>query len=127
MVKRKEKVTCIVCPVGCRIEVEMEGGEVLRIEGNACALGKKYAAEECTSPKRMLTTVVSVRGGVLPVTSVKTTKPIPKELISEAQRELSKIFLEAPVFRGEIVVRDISGTGSDVVVTRSVVKNMKDG
>jgi CxxC motif-containing protein len=102
----------------------MKDGKIL-VEGNACNRGVKYATEECTSPKRILTTLVSVKGGILPVTSVKTTKPIPKELIREVQKELSKIILEAPILRGKIVVRDIMCTGADVVVTRSVMQTLK--
>ncbi|MBO3803279.1 MAG: DUF1667 domain-containing protein [Candidatus Brockarchaeota archaeon] len=120
MAERKERVTCIVCPVGCKIEVSVKDGEVLSVEGNACVRGVEYAKEECTSPKRVLTTLVSVRGGVLPVTSVKTTKPIPKELVSRAQWEISKVTLEAPVPIGKLVLGNLLGTGVDVVATRSV-------
>jgi CxxC motif-containing protein len=120
MAERKVSVTCIVCPVGCKIEVDICNGKVVNVEGNACIRGLNYAKEECTSPKRVLTTLVSVKGGNLPVTSVKTTKPIPKELIGSAQMEISKITLAAPVSIGELVLRNLLGTGADVVVTRSV-------
>ena len=118
----KRSLTCIICPIGCKIEVEMGDGKAFNIEGNACDRGLSYAKEECTSPKRVLTTLVRVKGGLLPVTSVKTTRPIPKALIFQAQKELSGIVLEAPINIGSVVMRNILDTGADVVVTRSVKK-----
>ena len=118
----KRSLTCIICPIGCKIEVEMSDGNAFNIEGNACDRGLSYAKEECTSPKRVLTTLVRVKGGLLPVTSVKTTRPIPKALIFQAQKELSGIVLEAPLDIGSVVVRNILDTGADVIVTRSVKK-----
>ena len=114
----KRSLTCIICPLGCRIEVEWGEGKAFNIEGNACDRGLSYAKEECTSPKRVLTTLVRVKGGNLPVTSVKTTKPIPKELVGQVQKLLSRITIEAPVHIGEPVLRDVMGTGADVVATR---------
>jgi len=118
----KRSLTCIICPLGCKIEVELSDGKVFNIEGNACDRGLSYAKEECTSPKRVLTTLVRVKGGLLPVTSVKTTKPIPKALIFTVQKELSSIVLEAPLDIGNVVMRNILDTGADVVVTRSIKK-----
>jgi CxxC motif-containing protein len=114
----KRNLTCIICPLGCKIEVELSEGKAFNIEGNACDRGLSYAKEECTSPKRVLTTLVRVKGGSLPVTSVKTTKPIPKELVGEVQKLLFRITIEAPVEMGEAVLRDVMGTGADVVATR---------
>jgi len=114
----KRGLTCTVCPLGCKIEVEMSDGTIFSVKGNVCNKGLSYAKEECTSPKRVLTTLVRVKGGILPVTSVKTTKPIPKELVREAQATLSKISIEAPVEVGDLVLRNVLNTGADVVVTR---------
>jgi len=114
----KRSLTCIICPLGCKIEVELGEGKTFDIKGNACDRGLSYAKEECTSPKRVLTTLVRVKGGKLPVTSVKTTKPIPKELVGEVQQLVSRITIEAPVEMGEPVLGDVMGTGADVVATR---------
>jgi len=122
----KRSLTCIICPMGCKIEVELSDGKIFNIEGNACDRGLSYAKEECTSPKRILTTLVRVKDGLLPVTSVKTTRPIPKALILSAQKELSSIVLEAPLNIGNVVMRNILDTGADVIVTRSIKKVQND-
>jgi CxxC motif-containing protein len=114
----KRSLTCIVCPVGCKIDVEMGDGVIIGIEGNLCERGISYAKEECTSPKRVLTTLVRVKGGVLPVTSVKTTRPISKALVAAVHKELSGVVLEAPLEVGETVLSNVLDAGADVVVTR---------
>ena len=63
-------LTCIVCPLGCGIEVEIKDGKILSIKGNTCKKGKDYAEAECTFPTRTLTTTVRTDSGyMLPVKS----------------------------------------------------------
>ena len=51
------ELTCIVCPMGCRMTVELsDGGEILSVTGNTCPRGKQYAIDECTHPVRTVTT-----------------------------------------------------------------------
>lgn len=112
--------TCISCPIGCRLKVEVSERGVEKIEGNRCPRGEAYAREEITDPKRILTTSVKVRGGDYPLVSVRTDKPIPKRLIPEAMAVLQAFALEAPVEMGQIVMPDLLGTGARVIATRTV-------
>ena len=74
----EQQITCINCPVGCRLQVVVENGEVKSVTGNSCNRGITYAKQECVAPQRMVTAVVPVAGRKCPV-SVKTRTPIPKE------------------------------------------------
>ncbi len=85
--ERQVRVTCIVCPMGCTITVTIRNGEIVSIEGNRCPRGADYAREEVLEPKRVVMTVLRVREGDLPVVSVKTSRPIPKKLISRYNEE----------------------------------------
>ena len=121
----KRDITCILCPNGCELEVSYSGEpttESLTIEGNLCPRGLDYALEELTHPKRTLTTSVLVRSGTQPQTSVKTACPIPREAILDAREALRNVSLDAPVAIGDVVMHDIAGTGTDVVVTRPVAQ-----
>ncbi|MCX8171909.1 MAG: DUF1667 domain-containing protein [Candidatus Bathyarchaeota archaeon] len=113
------RITCIICPLGCSLKVLLKDDEVILVEGNRCQRGVIYARDE-VKPKRTLITVVKVYGGVPPVVSVKTSKPVPKDLISEAMKIISKISVKAPVKIGDIIIRDLLGLGVDVVATRGV-------
>lgn len=115
-------MTCIVCPVGCSLKVKLVDGRVEEVTGNTCEKGFDYAVTECTNPVRTLTSTVRVKGGELPVVPVKSDKPIPKGLMLPCMKVLNKVSLSAPVKIGDTVVRDILGTGADIVVTRDLNK-----
>lgn len=114
------ELICIGCPMGCPLTVEMENGEVIEVSGNTCPNGDKYARKEVTDPRRTVTSTVRVSGGVLPVTSVKTAADIPKNKIFDCMQEIDKIKLCAPVKIGDIVIKDVLGTGVDVVATKNI-------
>ena len=107
----KRNLTCIVCPMGCALEVTLEGGKVLSVTGNTCPRGEQYAREEYTHPTRVLTTTVRVEGGERPVVPVKTAAPIPKERLFDAMAEARSLSVRAPVRIGEIIKEDLCGTG----------------
>lgn len=113
------EITCINCPVGCRLDVTLEDGKVVSVTGNTCPRGVVYAKQECVDPLRMVTAVVPVAGSNMPL-SVKTKSPIPKKLINACMEELANVQLTAPVAAGSIVIADVCGTGVDVIATKSV-------
>lgn len=114
----KREMVCVSCPMGCAITVELDdNNEVISVTGNTCPRGEKYARQECTHPERMLTSTVKVEGGRLPVVPVKSASPIPKEMLFDAMKEVNKVTLKAPVTFGDVAVKDILGTGIDIVVT----------
>lgn len=113
-------VTCINCPVGCRITVTLSvTGEVKEVKGNTCPRGASYARQEILLPKRMITAVIPVQGSATPL-SVKTALPVPKSLISDIMKELGLVRLSVPVSAGQVIIPDILGTGSDIIATRSL-------
>lgn len=113
-----KELTCIVCPVGCRARVYVEGGRAVRWEGLECKAGEEYVKREVELPLRDLFTVLRVRGGgVLPV---RSTGPIPREKLKEAVRELAVVEVEGPVRVGDLIVRNLLGLGVDVMATGEV-------
>ncbi len=107
----KKEMTCIVCPVGCRMTVETDdGGNVLSVEGNTCARGKKYAISEFTNPVRTLTSSVRIDGGTDAFLPVRTAQPIPKGMLFAAMNEIKKIRVKAPISVGDVIAEDIAGS-----------------
>ena len=117
---KKVNLICIGCPLGCPLEAQMQGSEVLTVTGQTCPSGEKYARRELTNPTRIVTTTVRVTGGTLPTVSVKTASDIPKYKMSACIRELKAISLHAPVAIGDVIIENVCGTGVSIVATRNV-------
>jgi CxxC motif-containing protein len=48
---------CIECPKGCHLKIDDE----LNVTGNTCPRGKKYAINEVTCPKRVITSTAVIK------------------------------------------------------------------
>ena len=114
------ELTCIGCPMGCALKVELEDGQILNVTGNTCKRGDVYARKEVTHPTRIVTSSVYVTGGAIPMVSVKTKEDIPKEKIMDIMKALENVKVSAPVKIGDVVLRDAAGTGVDIVATKNV-------
>lgn len=113
----KREFVCIRCPLGCNISVALEEGKITNITGNTCPRGADYVTKELTDPRRIVTSLVRVRGGKFPVVAVKTAADIPKDKIRDCIRELKSVELSAPVHMGDVVVENVCGTGVNIVAT----------
>ena len=109
------ELTCIVCPKGCQLKVELEGKNILSVSGYTCKRGEEYARAECTSPVRTVTTTVRCKDGA--VVAVKTSSPIPKSMIFDVMREINALTADNNVKIGDVVIANVLDTGSDIVVT----------
>lgn len=114
-----EIITCISCPVGCRMEVTHEGENVLSVRGNTCKRGDAYARQECIRPLRMVTAAAPVRDRDMPV-SLKTRAPIPKKEIDGCMRAIMETPFSAPIAAGDVLIQNVCGTGVDVIATKAV-------
>lgn len=119
--------TCIMCPNGCVIDVEYEPAAsaedvpvIGTIQGNLCPRGVDYVRQELIDPRRTISTSILVEGGELPLVSVRLTSPIPKNRIMDAMAEIRRYKVTAPVKAGTVVIHNLFGLGSDVIVTKTV-------
>ena len=120
--KRRELI-CIGCPMGCPIVVELEDGKVLSVTGNTCPRGESYARKEVTNPTRIVTTMVRVDGGKVPMINVKTEQDIPKDKIFECIAALRGVTMKAPIHIGDIILENVAGTGVNIVAAGNVEYN----
>ena len=110
-------VTCIVCPKGCTLNVDIDKGVVT---GNGCTRGKDYGIAEVTNPTRVLTTTVSIDNAIHPRLPVKTSAPIPKGKLLEAMAVIDGIRVSAPICIGDVIVSDLLNTGADLIACRDM-------
>ena len=115
-----KEIICIVCPLGCRMEVDVEGTEVKSVQGNQCKKGLKHAQKEISFPGRVLTTTVRTDIPEIPLLPVRSNKEIPKDQIMACMAEISKHQVSGAVKMGQTIVKDILGLGADIVACRTV-------
>lgn len=122
MAKGKEtSLVCICCPLGCSLTVTQEEDGQLSVTGNTCPRGAEYGKKELTNPTRTVTTTVRVASCKNQVVAVKTASDIPKGKIMECMEALAHVEVRLPVHIGDIVAKDIAGTGVNVVATRNAL------
>ncbi len=117
-----KNLTCINCPLGCQIEVKIDAGKVVEVSGNTCKKGEEYAIKEVTNPTRIITSTVIVDGGtgINSQVSVKTEHDIPKDKIFDVMEQLKGVSVKAPVKIGDVIIKDVAGTGVNIVATRNI-------
>ena len=114
-----KRITCIRCPVGCQMDVTINGG--FRVTGNECKLGREYAETEAVAPKRTLATTIRVcYDGKKTIAPVRTNGDIPKGLLFDAMDVINSVTLDRAMPIGAIAINDLLGTGVDVILTDDV-------
>ena len=106
----KRELTCIVCPRGCQMTVEM--GDEITVSGNRCPRGKVYAQNECVNPQRTVTSTVRTSDGG--VVAVKTEGTIPKAKMMECMENCVSRYENARCHGGrweDVVSGDGRGSG----------------
>lgn len=111
--------TCIVCPKSCDITVKDDNG-TLSASGFACPRGEEYAKNEYLHPQRMLTSTVKVIGGEFARLGVVGSKEVPKEMLRDCLALVYRTTVKAPVQAGSVIIRDILGTGCDIVAATNI-------
>lgn len=111
---------CTGCPLGCRLEVEEEEGAIVEVRGFACKLGKEYAIQEHTDPRRMVTTTIRIMNSLWPKLPVRTSTTVPKDRVQAVCQVLRSLRVKAPIKRGEVIVPNILGSGADIIATRDM-------
>ena len=120
MAADKKHFVCVVCPVGCEIDVVHDGSKIISMEGNKCEKSEEFVSQDLIEPMRILTTTVRIEGSRWPVIPVRTDKSVPKRLFPRVMRQLRRVKLQAPVNMLDVVVKNIVGTGVNVIATRTM-------
>ena len=116
---KEGNMVCTVCPKGCMMQVNIDPFSVL---GNDCQRGVEFARSEMSDPKRIVTTIVKVDGGLHPVLSVKTNGFVGKKDMGKIIEHAKTIRCNVPVSVGDVVSKNVAGLNIDLVATNSIDK-----
>ncbi len=107
------KVTCIMCPVGCELNVEKIADKIT-VTGNGCPRGVIYGEREVTKPERIVTTVKIYKDRTI---SVKTDKPIDKQYVAQVLKAVKRVEVAPNPKPGDILIKGIFNTDVNVIIT----------
>lgn len=111
-----KKFICIECPKGCHLTVDDE----LNVTGNTCPRGKKYAINEVTCPKRVITSTAVIKSKLVSRLPVMSENEVPKEKMFEVVKEIAKLRLQAPIKCRDVVIENVCDTGVNIIATRTI-------
>ena len=117
-----KKMTCIECPKGCTLSVDIENCKVVKVDGAKCPKGTAYAVSESESPVRIFTATVMAEGLNLKLVPVRTDKPIPKRDIFKAAEETGRMRIKVPLEAGDTIIENFLGLGVKLVATREATR-----
>lgn len=120
----KKEFTCVSCPMGCRLTAYRNADGEIIVEGYTCKRGIEYGKQELQDPRRNISSTVAVDGAVLPSLPVKTSAPIPKGMIFSVMEEINKVRISAPISTGDVIIKNVLGTGCDIVAARRMEKKL---
>jgi CxxC motif-containing protein len=120
--KTNKEIICINCPMGCILEVEVNGNKIEKISGQGCRKGEIYAAKEIIDPRRIVTSVVPVINGTESMVSVKTASDIPKHLMKDCLLALKDVKVTAPIEIGQVIIENVCGTNVCIIATKRIEK-----
>ncbi|MHA2182002.1 MAG: DUF1667 domain-containing protein [Promethearchaeota archaeon] len=103
------------------MHVENVSGELI-IDGHSCKRGEVYAREEFIAPRRILTTTIRVKDGLLPLIPVRSDNPLPKERLREALKEIAITKVKAPIKMGDILLKNVLGLEINIIASRDLAE-----
>ena len=137
----KKTITCIACPMGCRVTVSVSVSvtepvtgtssaaperdtddtnndtDNFSVTGNRCSKGRDYAVKEYTAPERVLTTTMASIFPDMPVVSVKTDRPVPLGDLFAYMETVKGMALLKRLKPGDRAAKNLLGKGVDLIVT----------
>jgi len=120
-----KKITCIVCPNGCKLTIT-EKNEELLVEGNKCKRGIEFGINEIKNPLRSIASTVNTIYKEMPRLPVRTDGLIPKSKIFNVMREISKVVITNHVDINEVIIENVLNTGVNIISTSSLVEILKE-
>ena len=122
MTAEKRHFVCVVCPIGCEVDVIHDGGKIISMTGNKCEKSEEFVSQELIEPMRILTTTVRIQGARWAVIPVRSDQAIPKRLFLRIMRQLRRIRLQAPVNMLDVVAKNVLDTGANIIAARTMLR-----
>ncbi|MBO4383614.1 MAG: DUF1667 domain-containing protein, partial [Clostridia bacterium] len=118
-----DKMVCITCPQSCILTVTKNDDGTVTVTGNRCPRGEQFALSELTAPQRTLCTTVATAFPGTPVLPCRVSTDIPKDKVFDVMEAINAVRVTKPLSRGDIIIRNVLGTGADVIATADLTES----
>lgn len=115
----QKNLSCTRCEKNCTLSVVWYGEELTSVTGHQCPVGVDFARSQLVVTKSVVSTSVRVENGLPPLLAVRTDRPVDKAKTIEIIREAGRMRLKAPIRNGQVVARNIAGSGADLVAVKA--------
>jgi CxxC motif-containing protein len=118
------KLTCIVCPSGCSINVNKDV-DPWNIVGNLCPRGIDFARKELTNPTRTVCSTARTSFATVRRLPVRTRGEVPLASVRSVMSEISRLVVDREARTGDTLIENVAGTGVAVVATADLADLME--
>jgi CxxC motif-containing protein len=118
------KLTCIVCPSGCSIDVNQDV-DPWSIAGNLCPRGIHFARKELTNPTRTVCSTARTSSATVRCLPVRTRGEVPLASVRSVMSEISRLVVDRETRTGDTLIENVAGTGVAVVATADLADLME--
>ncbi|MBR5753607.1 MAG: DUF1667 domain-containing protein [Clostridia bacterium] len=116
-------MVCITCPQSCILTVTKNDDGTVTVTGNRCPRGEQFALNELTAPQRTLCSTVATAFPGTPVLPCRVSADIPKDKVFDVMEAINAVRVTKPLSRGDIIIRNVLGTGADVIATADLTES----
>jgi len=112
----QKEIICAECANRCKLLVEQQGEDII-ITGNRCPRGLKSGREEFLGERVTVHGVVRCSAAETGKVAVHTSKPVQKGMVYKVTLAMKRVKLDKEVIAGDVVVKNISNTDADLIVS----------
>lgn len=112
------EIICVCCSNNCTVSIDETNGNA--VSGNRCRNGAAFALHELSNPKRRINAEVRITGAEVDKCPVKTDRAVSKDDLPNIAEILEHFQAEAPVYISQVLIRDIGGTGANLVACKNI-------
>jgi CxxC motif-containing protein len=112
--------TCLLCEKSCSLQADIQGEQLLGLRGQGCQKGFDFILSRIRPQGKIVSTSVLVSNHSLKFLPVRTGKAVDNALASQILREARKITVTPPVRYGQVIMRNVAGTGVELISTKAL-------
>lgn len=113
-------IYCTECPNECQLSITDQTGNQ-EIIGYKCQNGLKFAQEELTCPKRILTSTVCYQAGAtVRLLPVRTDQAVPLSRFEELMEIINNICVDGKIVRGAVIIENIGGLEANLIASVTI-------